>query len=318
MKHFLLMLKAILIVCVMAVSSAYPIAPIDTSSGSEEGLTKEYELAFKDKKGDVDFYSMRTVYYHGDAIGITQNREEYLGSFKREVLEASVDSLLVKYTWKSYKEGKAAGLKQEITEWKIHPFSDGFTYKFDLKGASYLDAADFEPVPKTLLGWKFAVNIMDAHAQFECLRNESSGNISKVKRIGDRVMVNDAHKSSSVDFPPVITESSFTNGDYETVFTGIGTAGGKKCAVLEYINTESILKTKTQVNPEIAIDMQGTSNFWGHIYIDLESGKLIQGDLYEYVVISGTSSIPMLKNMRLFERRLVEIKKISEQEFKAR
>jgi hypothetical protein len=317
MKRRVLMLKAILIVCVMVVSSVNPVYPLHPSFSDEE-LTKEYDLTFKDKKGDIDFYAMRTVYYHGNAIGITQNREEFLCSFKREVLEISEGSLLMKYTWKSFKEGKASGLIEEITEWKIHSFSDGFTYQFDLNGASYYEAVDFEAVPKDLLGWKFAVNIMDAHAQFECLRNESSGNISKIRKIGDRVMVNDAHKSSSVDFPPVITESYFANGDYETVFTGIGVAGGKKCAVLEYINTESKLKSKTQVNPEISIELEGTSNFWGHMYIDLESGKLIQGDLYEYVVISGTSSIPMLNNMRLFERRLVEIQKISKDDFDRR
>jgi hypothetical protein len=111
----------------------------------------------------------------------------------------------------------------------------------------------------------------------------------------------------------LITDSDFTNGDYETLFTGIGIADGKKCAVLEYINTESKLKNKTQINPKIAMEIEGISNFWGHIYVDLESSKLIKGDLYEYVVVTGNS--PLTGTIRLSERRLVEIKKITRGEF---
>jgi hypothetical protein len=314
MKRYIFILIVLFVALLLFASTPNHIYPLD-SKPTNDGLAKEYDLSFNDRKGDVDFYAMRTVYYHGNAIGITQGREEYLCSFKREVLEASDDSYMVRYTWKSFKEGKGAGLRDEITEWKTYPFSDGLTYQFDLNYAGYLAAVDFEPVPKDLLGWKFAVNIMDAHAQFECLRNENNGKISKLRKVGDRVTVDDAHKSSSVDFPPVITESDFTNGDYETLFTGIGIAAGRKCAVLEYINTESKLKSKMQINPKISMEMEGTSNFWGHIYIDLESNKLIQGDLYEYVVVSGKSSLPMWNNMRLFERRLVEIKKIIKEEF---
>lgn len=315
MNRYTLIIILTLLTLVVMASAKNSIEVLGSIPFKKQSL-KEYDLSFKDKKGDVDFFAMRTVYYHGNSIGITQSREEFLCSFKREVLEASPDSLLVKYTWKSFKEGRGSGPSDVITEWKRHPFADGFTYQFDLNGAAYLDAVDFDPVPKDQLGWKFAVNIMDAHAQFECLRNESSGNIGKLRSIGDRVMVNDAHKSSSVDFPPFITDSAFANGDYETIFIGIGAAEGKACAVLEYINTESRLKSKIQVSPQMTFDMEGTSNFWGHIYIDLQTSKLIQGDLYEYVIVSGKSSLPMVGDIRVFERRLVEIRNITEEEFK--
>ena len=73
-------------------------------------------------------------------------------------------------------------------------------------------------------------------------------------------------------------------------------------------NIESELNQKTQLNPKMVFDQKGTSNFWGHIYIDLDSRKLIKGDLYEYVVVEVKSSI--LSDSLVFERRYVEILKI--------
>jgi hypothetical protein len=117
------------------------------------------------------------------------------------------------------------------------------------------------------------------------------------------------------DFPPLITDSHFTNGGYETIFTGICLFKGKRCAVLEYINTHSTLGCKTQMNPKMIFDQEASSNFWAHIYIDLESGKLIKRDLYEYVVVQIKNPEFFPKPMQLFERRLIEIWKIKEEEF---
>lgn len=312
MKRNIIILIVIFIISVLIV----PATDDNLLFGSElteDELMKEYDLTFKDKEGDIDFYAMRSVYYHGNSIGITQNREEFLCSFQREVLKVTDDSLMVRYTWKKFKARMGKGENEEVTEWKAYSFSDGISYEIDLNCPNYLDAVDYEPIPKTMLGMKFVVNIMDAHAQFDLLRNENNGNISKLKKVGDRITANDAHKSSSWDFPPLVTESDFTNGDYETLFTGIGIADGKKCAVLEYINSESKLKNKIQISPNMTMKMEGIANFWGHIYVDLESSKLIRGDLYEYVVVTGTSSLT--GTIRLSERRLVEIKKITREEF---
>ncbi len=312
MKRNIIIFIIVFIISVLIASATGPNL-LFGSELAEDELMKEHDLTFKDKKGDIDFYAMRSVYYHGNSIGITQNREEFLCSFQREVLKVTDYSLMVRYTWKKFKAGMGKGKNEEITEWKTYSFSDGVSYEIDLNCPNYLDAVDYEPIPKTMLGMKFVVNIMDAHAQFDLLRNENNGNISKLKKVGDRITANDAHKSSSWDFPPLITESDFTNGDYETFFTGIGIADGKKCAVLEYINTESKLKNKTQISPNMTMKMEGITNFWGHIYVDLESSKLIRGDLYEYVVVTGTSSLT--GTIRLSERRLVEIKKITREEF---
>jgi len=312
MKRNIIIFIIVFIISVLIASATGPNL-LFGSELAEDELMKEYDLTFKDKKGDIDFYAMRSVYYHGNSIGITQNREEFLCSFQREVLKVTDDSLMVRYTWKKFEAGMGKGENEKITEWKTYSFSDGISYEIDLNCPNYLDAVDYEPIPKTILGMKFVVNIMDAHAQFDLLRNENNGNISKLKKVGDRITVNDAHKSSSWDFPPLITESDFTNGDYETFFTGIGIVDGKKCAVLEYINTESKLKNKTQISPNMTMKMEGITNFWGHIYVDLESSKLIRGDLYEYVVVTGTSSLT--GTIRLCERRLVEIKKITREEF---
>lgn len=162
---------------------------------------------------------------------------------------------------------------------------------------------------------RFWVKIMDAHAQFELLRTESHGAIGKVKKIGDRITSPGAHQSGGWDLPPLITDSHFTNGGYETIFTGICLLKGKKCAVLEYINTDSTLSSKMQMNPDAVFETEGTSNFWGHLYVDLESGKLIKGDLYEYVVMHVKNPEFFPQPMRIFERRLVEIWKIQEEEF---
>jgi hypothetical protein len=304
-----------LIILILVVFASAPMNPflIIERENSDE-TAKEYDLSFKDREGDVDYYKMRTVYYHGNAIGITQNRDELIAVVKREALEILKDSYRVKYTWASSKIGHANSLKGEIANWKPLTFSDGFTYSLDLENMRFPECIDFESLPKSMDGFRFMVNILDAHAQFELLRTEASGRISGLKRVGDRVICPDAHQTAILDFPPFTTDSTFTNGDYDTVFIGIWNRDGKRLAVLEYNNSESKLSNTVNWNPEWAFIQRGTSNFWGHVYIDLESGKLAKGDLFEYVVIEMNSK--GLENpLRLFERRTIEIQKITKDEF---
>jgi len=303
----------VILICMVFVTT--PVSPfliIDKENLDE--TAKEYDLSFKDREGDVDYYKMRTVYYHGNAIGITQNRDELIAVVKREVLKILKDSHRVKYTWANSKIGHANSLKGEIADWKTLTFSDGFTYSLDLENMRFPECIDFEPLPKSMDGFRFMVNILDAHAQFELLRTEASGRISGLKRVGDRVICPDAHQTAILDFPPFTTDSTFTNGDYDTVFIGIWNRDGKRLAVLEYNNSESKLSNTVNWNPEWAFIQRGTSNFWGHVYIDLESGKLAKGDLFEYVVIEMNSK--GLENpLRLFERRTIQIQKITKDEF---
>jgi len=305
----------ILIILILVVFAMAPMNPFFISDRENSDETaREYDLSFKDREGDVDYYKMRTVYYHGNAIGITQNRDELITAVKREVLQILKDSHRVKYTWANSKLGHANSLKGEIDDWKTLTFSDGFIYSLDLENMQFPECIDFGPLPKSMDGFRFMVNILDAHAQFELLRTEASGRISGLKRVGDRVVCPDAHQTAILDFPPFSTDSTFTNGDYDTVFIGIWNRDGKSLAVLEYNNSESKLSNTVNWNPEWAFIQRGTSNFWGHVYIDLESGKLAKGDLFEYVVIE-MSSKGLETPLRLFERRTIEIQKITKDEF---
>ncbi len=277
-------------------------------------LTAEFDLSLEDAPGDVSYYKMKTVYYHGNSLGITQYRDELISSFKREVVKIEKGTHLVKFTWKGAKIGHGKKLQGEITNWKALPWAAGFTYLLDFENLRFPSQIDFSPIPSTLQGMKFMVNILDAHAQFELLRTESAGGISQIKRTGDKISNPGAGQSTGWDFKTFIQDSDFTNGDYDTMFTGIGMENGKKCAVLEYINTESRISNRTQVTPKMILEQEGTSNFWGHIFIDLETRELVKGDIYEYVVVHMTMP-GQSQPMRLFERRLVEIWRISEEEF---
>lgn len=314
MNRFIIILMVIILFSVFV----FALDPLNPGYDRKDNvdLAKEYDLSLKDKQGDVDYYKMRTIYYHGNSTGIIQNRDELISSFKREVLKVSKDSHTVKYIWKSSKFGHSTSPYGEIMKWEALSFSDGITYQINFLSPDYfLSTVDIKPIPKTLVGMKFWVKIMDAHAQFELLRTESGGNISQLKKTGDRVASPGAEQTGGWDFPPLITDSHFTNGGYETIFTGLCLLKGKKCGVLEYVNTDSKLSCKTQLNPASVFDQEGTSNFWGHIYVDLESGKLIKGDLYEYVVVQIKNPVFFPQPLRLFERRLVEIWKIQEEEF---
>jgi len=313
MKRLIIILGMVLII--VFVLGSKPVSLLGHQKEMAD-LAKEYDLSLKDEQDNVDYYQMRTIYYHGNDLGIIQNRDEYIASFKREVLKIDQDAHLVKYIWKSSKSGHSNKPQGEIAEWKALSFSDGFTYQINFLSPDYfLSSIDITPIPKDLVGMRFWVKIMDAHAQFELLRTEPHGAISKVKKIGDRIISPGANTTGGWDFPPLITDSHFTNGGYETIFTGICLLEGKKCAILEYINTDSILGCKTQLNPNMAFEQKATSNFWGHIYVDLESGKLIKGDLYEYVVVQVKNPQFFQKPLQLFERRLVEIWKIQKKEF---
>ncbi len=277
-------------------------------------LTAEYDLSLMESPGDMSYYKMRTIYYHGNSLGITHSREELISSFKREVMKIEKGIHLVKFTWKNARLGQGKKLQEEITKWKDLPYAAGFTYLLDFENLRFPSQIDFSPIPSTLQGMKFMVNILDAHAQFDLLRTESAGGISQIKEIGDRISNPGAGQSTAWDFKTLIQDSDFTNGGYDTMFTGIGMENGKRCAVLEYINTESRISSRIQMTPKMTFEQEGTSNFWGHIFIDLETGELVKGDIYEYVVVHTT--LPgQSQPMRLFERRLIEIWGISEEEF---
>ncbi|MGD8537513.1 MAG: hypothetical protein PVI66_02220 [Candidatus Aminicenantes bacterium] len=278
-------------------------------------LTKEYDLSLNEQEGDVDYFRMKTIYYHGDHLGTMKDRDEVLGAFQREVLKSGRESYIVKCTWKDVRLGHSPSLKEEIKEWKSLAFAEGFMYEIDLcKPDFVLSSVDHTNIPKTLEGMRFWVKLMDAHAQFELLRTETHGSISRIKKIGDRVSTPGAHQEGGWDFPPLVTDSNFANGDYDTLFTGLSLIDGKTCAILEYINADSRLSSKMQVTPKMFFDQDGTSNFWGHIYVDSETGKLIKGDLYEYVIVQ-IEGIPLSDPMRLFERRIIEIEKITQEEY---
>jgi hypothetical protein len=289
----------------------------DTGAQDISGLlNKTYDLSLKGKEGDIDYYRMKTVYYHGNNLGFIQGKEEILGSFKREVLKAGPDALVVRYTWKDVRAGSSPQPYAEIATWKPYTFAEGFSYELNFMAPeNFLAPVDVKNIPKTMEGMRFWVKIMDAHSQFELLRTEKNGNINRLSKIGSRVESPDAHQSGGWDLPPFITESKFANGDYETHFVGLGLIDGRACAILEYINADSTLSSKMQTSPQYVFDQQGSSNFWGHIYVDLETGKLIKGDLFEYVLSRIESSAASFKPMIVFERRYLEIEKIMEDEY---
>lgn len=277
-------------------------------------LAAEYDLSLKEASGDVSYYKMRTVYYHGNSLGITQSKDELISTFKREAVKIEKGTHQVRFTWKAAKIGHEKKPQEKVSNWKNLPYVAGYTYLLDFENLRFPSQIDFSSIPSTLQGMKFMVNILDAHAQFDLLRTESAGGISQIKRTGDKISNPGAGQSTAWDFNTFIQDSDFTNGEYDTMFTGICMANRKKCAILEYINTESRISSRTQMTPKMTIEQEGISNFWGHIYINLETGSLVKGDLYEYVVMHA--NMPgQNQPMRLFERRLIEIWRISEEEF---
>lgn len=277
-------------------------------------LDAEYDLSLRETSGDASFYKMRTVYYHGNSMGVTLSKDELIASFKREVIAVEKGTHQVEFTWKKAKIGYQTKLQEEVSKWNVLPYAEGFAYRLDFENLDFPGQVDFSPIPSTLEGMKFMVNILDAHAQFDLLRTESAGGISRLKKTGDKISNPGAGASTAWDFNTFIQDSDFTNGTYDTMFTGLCMAEGKRCAVLEYINAESLIKSKTQATPKMTVEQEGTSNFWGRIYIDLDTGQLVKGDLYEYVVVH-VKMPGQSQPMRIFERRLVEIWHISKEEF---
>jgi hypothetical protein len=286
------------------------------SAGQEKSvdLNAEYDLSLREASGDVNYFKMRTVYYHGNSMGITQSREELITTFKREAVKIEKGTHQVKFSWKGAKIGHQTKRQEKIGDWITLPYANGFTYLLDFENLDFPGQVDFSPIPSTIQDMKFMVNILDAHAQFDLLRTEAAGGISKIRKTGDRISNPGAGASTAWDFNTVIQDSDFTNGEYETMFAGICMIDEKKCGVLEYISTESRIKSKTRATPKMTVEQEGTSNFWGRMFIDLNTGGLVKGDLYEFVVMHVTMP-GQSQPMRLFERRLVEIWSISKEEF---
>ena len=78
-KHFILSFLAIGILFMATGISAGQEKSVD--------LNAEYDLSLREASGDVNYFKMRTVYYHGNSMGITQSREELITTFKREAVK---------------------------------------------------------------------------------------------------------------------------------------------------------------------------------------------------------------------------------------
>jgi len=277
-------------------------------------LNAEYDLSLRETSGDVSYYKMRTVYYHGNSMGITHSKDELIATFERKAIAVEKGMHQVEFTWKRAKIGYQTDHRKEVSKWNVLPYAEGFAYRLDFENLRFPGQVDFSPIPSSLEGMKFMVNILDAHAQFDLLRTEPAGGISRLKKTGDKISNPGAGASTAWDFNTFIQDSDFTNGTYDTMFTGLCMAEGKRCAVLEYNNAESRISSKTQATPKMILEQEGTSNFWGRIFIDIDTGQFVKGDLYEYVVMH-VKMPGQNQPMRLFERRLVEIWHISKEEF---
>ncbi len=307
-----LVLVLLMLALFLTLGAAIPLV-FETGERSRD-TQREFDLSLKDRPGDVSYYALKTIYYHGNSLGITHSREELIASFRREVVKVDAGAHLVRFTWNDARIGAAPDMNGEIGIWKTLPYARNFTYVIDFNAPNFPGGVDFRPLPETLEGFKFMVNVLDAHAQFELLRTEASGGISRLTRTGDRISNPGANQGGAWDFRHFITDSDFANGGYETLFTGISHEHGRELAVLEFINTESRITNTVQLTSSLSFEQQGTSNFWGHIYIDCETGKLVRGDLYEYVIVE-TKMPGQERPTRLFERRLIEIRALSKEEF---
>jgi hypothetical protein len=249
-------------------------------------LRKEYDLSYRPRVGATTFHRMGNrnimgmVYRNIDERGLVATRESYSGDFRRVVDSVEPSGRAIEtITWTNICRRWADGDQDYGPAEKID-WAEGFEYTFSGEGTyddfyAKLDITDF---PRDLLGWMAFVLVVDAHFEFDFLRSDRHGAISKLRRIGDTVVAPDTGEAYAISFLPLIDVPAFTKRNLRTTFAGFTVCNGADCALLTFDMDPSpftILMGENEIN--------SVSSFAGTLTARLDDGVLEHGEFLEWV-----------------------------------
>lgn len=254
---------------------------------------------------------MKTVYLDfGDSGEVTQT-SVLEGYFSREAIKIKDGKRTDRFFWKYVKQGTRKG-KEEVAELTIIPFTKDFDYSFNEEEWTPKHfPLDLSRIPKTMEGWTFFVKLLDAHT-FDVLHAVYVPPRAAA-RIGTTVDVPAEGLPVGIDFPPLFTDSSFTNGPVQVTFQGITLYKDESCAVILFQADDSRVRLTANVN-NMKLPTAGVSYYWGHAFISLLSRKIVWAQILERVDMVTTLA-QMNQSMKIRRDRKIILEKIAQSDF---
>jgi hypothetical protein len=296
------------IICVL-LFFAFFLFPVSSSTKDtiKNLLQKPFNLLPGSEVGDKDFYSMETVYLDMDEAGKVSQTTVLKGNFSREVERNEREKRREKFVWEAVKVGSAKKRK-EIKEYKTLSYAENFSYSFD-KWTHERFPVDLTSIPKTLEGWSFVVNLMDAHT-FDAIISMSSGE-KRLVHVGDSLCFPQHGIPIVMDFPPLFTDTYFENAVVRVDFRGITLRAGEPCAIIAFKSDDSQVHMITNMNG-MKFPSDGISYYYGDIFFSLGERKIVRGKIIERVdLITSLGSGTPLKRVIRREITLEKLDKAS-------
>jgi len=270
-------------------------------------LKQPYLLSPKYKMGEKNFYHMQTVYLTMNDSGRVAQTQILDGYFIRECVGVEDGKHINRFKWKWVRKGQKQG-KGKIETFQVMPYTVGFQY--------HLSIEDWEPdhfpvdlssIPRTLEGWSFVVKLIDAHTFDAILRLDAYEKPLTV--IGDRAILPAEGVPVAMDFPPLFTDTFFINADFWTTFQGLTLYQDEPCAILFFRSDDSFVRMVVNMM-DMKLPTEGVSYYWGTIYLSLNAGKIMRGNISERVDAITQSFVEVGKPMRQVVRREITLERI--------
>ncbi len=162
-------------------------------------------------------------------------------------------------------------------------------------------------------------NFIDFHSFCDLFARPIPGanGIQELHHVGDHIVHAAAFTEPPVNLGSKISKGSvFRNGKVTMEFKGLSRMHNRDCAIIAYDSGESSFVMNMQPMPNMIVNTQGSSHYFGDMFLDLQSLWLQRCQLAEFVVSqTDIESMNMTIN-GIVERRL-EISNVDQTDFNA-
>lgn len=242
-------------------------------------LDGELDLTPRPKPGDVDFYQLRIDYAVRADNGLPASNDHYRGDLRRVVDSVEEGRIMETITWRNVVN--RAGLGEDVTETPLD-FAAGFSYPFcrEDSHAEFFTRVDASSFPRDMQGWNAFLLMVDAHFEFDFMRSERHGLISKLRRIGDRLTTRDSDVPFDFAWEPIIRIPGFTKRGAWSEFRALTVRNGEPCGLLAFGIGTSPFRSQM-----FGLDgwFESSTTFAGTMAIRLSDGALEGGEFDERV-----------------------------------
>jgi hypothetical protein len=212
-----------------------------------------------------------------------------------------------------------------LQDWSYEPYFEdtGIDAKgqvFGIPHEKFSNIADSDGQPLDLEhGYAVYNHFIDFHGFADVFSRPAEGGkgIQNLTRIGDVVIHSAAFSKPPVNLGQGIKEGSFfQNGEITLSFKGVSVINERPCALVGYDSGASSFKMIMEPMPSMPVVTNGSSHYFGDIYLDLESYWVQKVTLTEFVLSETVVSSMNMKINGRIERQLL-VRNVAAAEFEA-